>query len=241
MRIAAVGDIHCTRDSQGTLRGLFSDASEAADVIVLCGDLTDRGLPEEADILAAELAGATVPVVGVLGNHDHESADADGVADRLTAAGVKILERDSVEIDGVGFAGTKGFAGGFGIHSLGAWGEPPIKAFVQAAIDEELALESALARLRTRDRVAVLHYAPIEATVAGEPEPIFAWLGSSRLEEPIDRYGVSLVVHGHAHHGSLEGRTRGGAAVYNVSQPLLRRSGHDRGFRVLDVGPPAAS
>lgn len=236
MRIAAVGDIHCTRESQGTLRGLFSDASNAADVIVLCGDLTDRGLPEEADILATEIGGARVPVLGVLGNHDHEAGDADGVADRLAAAGVKMLERDSVEIDGVGFAGTKGFAGGFGTHSLGAWGEQPIKAFVQAAIDEELALESGLARLRTDDRVAVLHYAPIEATVTGEPEPIYAWLGSSRLEEPIDRYGVSLVVHGHAHSGSLEGRTRGGAPVYNVSQPLLRRAGHERGFRVLDVG-----
>lgn len=236
MRIAAVGDLHCTRESHGALRGIFGDASAVADVIVLCGDLTDRGLPEEADVLAAELADATVPVVAVLGNHDHEAGDAEAVVERLTAVGVKMLERDSVEIDGVGFAGTKGFAGGFGTHSLGAWGEGPIKAFVQAAIDEELALESGLARLRTPDRVAVLHYAPVEDTVAGEPEPIYAWLGSSRLEDPIDRFAVSLVVHGHAHHGSLEGRTRGGTPVYNVSQPLLRRSGHDRGFRLLDVG-----
>ena len=241
MRIAAVGDLHCTRDSAGALRPLFAAASETAEVIALCGDLTDHGLPEEADVLAAELAGATVPVVAVLGNHDHESGDPAAVMDRLLHAGVAMLERDSTEIGDVGFAGTKGFAGGFGTHALGAWGEAPIKAFVQAAIDEELALEAGLARLRTPHRVAVLHYSPVHDTVVGEPEQIHAWLGSSRLEEPIDRYDVSVVVHGHAHYGALEGRTRGGVPVYNVSQPLLRHTGDERGFRIIDVpAVPAA-
>jgi Icc-related predicted phosphoesterase len=237
MRIAAVGDLHCTRDSAGSLRPLFAEASEAADVIALCGDLTDHGLPEEADVLATELGGASVPVVGVLGNHDHESGDPIAVADRLTHAGMALLERDTVEIGEVGFAGAKGFAGGFGMHALGAWGEGPIKAFVQAAIDEELALEAGLARLRTPYRVTVLHYSPIRETVEGEPEPIHAWLGSSRLEEPIDRYAVTSVVHGHAHYGQLEGRTRGGVPVYNVARPLLHHHGEARGFRVIDVPP----
>jgi Icc-related predicted phosphoesterase len=237
MRIAAAGDLHCTRDSAGSLRPLFAVASEAAEAIALCGDLTDHGLAEEADVLAAELSGASVPVVAVLGNHDHEAGDPEGVADRLAHAGVSMLERDSVEIGEVGFAGTKGFAGGFGTHALGAWGEAPIKAFVQAAITEELALEAGLARLRTPYRVAVLHYSPIGATVEGEPEAIHAWLGSSRLEEPIDRYAVTSVVHGHAHYGTLDGRTRGGVPVYNVARPLLHHHGETRGFRVIDVPP----
>jgi Icc-related predicted phosphoesterase len=235
MRIAAVGDLHCTRDSAGTLRPLFAEASAAADVLALCGDLTDHGLADEADVLATELSGASVPIVGVLGNHDHEAGEPEAVVDRLTHAGMSVLERDSVEIGEVGFAGTKGFPGGFGMHALGAWGEAPIKAFVQAAITEELALEAGLARLRTPYRVAVLHYSPIRETVEGEPEAIHAWLGSSRLEEPIDRYAVTSVFHGHAHHGTLDGRTRGGVPVYNVARPLLEHHGEARGFRVVDV------
>jgi Icc-related predicted phosphoesterase len=235
MRIAAVGDLHCTRDSAGSLRPLFAEASQAADVIALCGDLTDHGLPEEADVLATELSGASVPVVGVLGNHDHEAGNSEAVVDRLAHAGMSVLERDSVEVGEVGFAGTKGFAGGFGMHALGAWGEAPIKAFVQAAIAEELALEAGLARLRTPYRVAVLHYSPIRETVEGEPEPIHAWLGSSRLEEPIDRYAVTSVFHGHAHYGTLDGRTRGGVPVYNVARPLLQHHGEARGFRVVEI------
>ena len=237
MRIAAVGDLHCTRDSAGSLRPLFAEASAGADVLALCGDLTDHGLAEEADVLATELSGASVPVVGVLGNHDHEAGESEAVVDRLAHAGVSVLERDSVEIGEVGFAGTKGFAGGFGMHALGAWGEAPIKAFVQAAIAEELALEAGLARLRTPYRVAVLHYSPIRETVEGEPEAIHAWLGSSRLEEPIDRYAVTSVFHGHAHHGTLDGRTRGGVPVYNVARPLLQHHGEARGFRVVEVPP----
>ncbi|HEX5040289.1 MAG TPA: metallophosphoesterase [Candidatus Limnocylindria bacterium] len=237
MRIAAVGDLHCTRQAHGTFRGLFAEASTAADAVVLCGDLTDYGLPEEADVLADELsAGATVPVIAVLGNHDHESDQPDAVRARLTAVGAHVLDGEGVEIDGVGFAGTKGFAGGFGTHGLGAWGESAIKAFVQAAIEEELKLETSLGRLRTRHRVALLHYSPILQTVVGEPKEIYAWLGSTRLEEPIDRYEVTAAFHGHAHFGSLEGRTRGGVPVYNVSHPLLRANGHERGFRVVEVG-----
>jgi Icc-related predicted phosphoesterase len=158
------------------------------------------------------------------------------VRGRLMAAGATVLDGESVEIDGVGFAGTKGFAGGFGTHALGAWGEAPIKAFVQAAIDEELKLEASLGRLRTQQRVAVLHYSPILGTVIGEPKEIQAWLGTTRLEEPLDRYEVTATFHGHAHFGTLEGRTRGGVPVYNVAQRLLRANGHERGFRVVEIG-----
>jgi Icc-related predicted phosphoesterase len=235
MRIAAVGDIHCTRTSAGQLRGLFEAAGQAADVLVLCGDLTDFGLPEEAEILATELSAANVPIVAVLGNHDYESERQDDVRHILEAAGIHVLEGEAAEIDGVGFAGTKGFAGGFGTAALGAWGEPAIKAFVQAALDEARQLETALARVRAERRVVALHYAPIPGTVEGEPDQIWAWLGSERLEEPINRYGADFVVHGHAHHGRLEGRTRGGVPVYNVSRPLLRREGHEPGFRVFEL------
>jgi Icc-related predicted phosphoesterase len=132
-----------------------------------------------------------------------------------------VLDGDAHEVAGIGFAGVKGFAGGFGPRALGPWGEPAIKSFVHEAVNEALKLEAALARLRTPHRIAVLHYAPIMATVSGEPPEIYPFLGSSRLEDPLNRYPVSAVFHGHAHRGSLEGRTREGSPVYNVAMPLL--------------------
>jgi Icc-related predicted phosphoesterase len=210
VRVATVGDVHCGKGSQGALQPIFAAAAELADVLVLCGDLTDYGLPEEAELLIGELkAAARLPVVAVLGNHDYESGQAEAVAELLRAAGVSVLDGDSCEVEGVGFAGIKGFGGGFGRGTLGFWGEPAIKAFVQEAIDESLKLEQALARLRTERRVAVLHYAPVQATVEGEPPAIFPFLGCSRLEEPLARLPVDVVVHGHAHGGSPEGRTSG--------------------------------
>lgn len=239
VRIAAVSDLHVTRASQGQLAPLLQQAAQAADVLVLCGDLTDYGLPEEAQVLARELAGVRVPIVGVLGNHDVESDRGPEVVDVLTTAGVKLLDGEAVELHGVGFAGVKGFCGGFGRHSLGPWGERTIKGFVREALDEALKLEAALARLRTPQRVAVLHYAPIAATVEGEPPEIFPFLGTSRLEEPLVRYPVSAVFHGHAHKGALEGRTSNGTPVYNVALPLLRRHAPDGPwYRLLEL--PAA-
>jgi Icc-related predicted phosphoesterase len=224
VRVAAVGDVHCTRSSQGALQPLFAQAAQIADVLLLCGDLTDYGLAEEAEVLARELAGVKMPVVGVLGNHDYESDQADQVRDILCNAGVTMLDGESCEFHGVGFAGIKGFGGGFGRGTLGYWGEAVIKQFVQEAIDEALKLEKALARLRTPHRIAVMHYSPVEATVEGEPPVIFPYLGCSRLEEPLTRIPVDAVVHGHAHNGSPEGRTSGGIPVYNVSLSLLRRA-----------------
>ena len=237
LRIAAVGDVHCSRTGRGTLQPLFTQAAARADVLLLCGDVTDYGLAEEAEILVQELrVVGDMPVIGVLGNHDFESGQADGVRRILCDAGVTMLDGEACEVQGVGFAGVKGFAGGFGRGALGAWGESAIKAFVQEAIDEALKLESALARLRTPQRVAVLHYAPIEATVVGEPCAIFPFLGSSRLEEPLERYGVRVVFHGHAHRGTPAGETHGGIPVYNVSLPLLRETYPDQpGFRLFEV------
>jgi Icc-related predicted phosphoesterase len=224
VRIAAVADIHVKKNSAGLLQPIFAHASANADILVLAGDLTDYGTAEEAHILAADLKAVRIPVIAVLGNHDFESGTEDIVVQILTDAGVTMLDGDSVEVLGIGFAGAKGFAGGFGRRQLGAWGEKMIKDFVHEAINEALKLEAALARLRTPQKIAVVHYSPIQATVEPEPPEILPFLGSSRLEEPIDRYRVNTVIHGHAHRGSLEGRTKGGAQVLNVAMPLLAAS-----------------
>jgi Icc-related predicted phosphoesterase len=253
LRIAALGDIHVSKTSQGTFQPIFSQITNTADVLLLCGDFTDYGLPEEARVLARELTAATkIPVIAVLGNHDYESGQQDEIRRILTDAGVVVLDGEATEVHGVGFAGAKGFAGGFGRGALGPWGEAVIKRFVQEAVDEALKLESALARLRTHRRVALLHYSPIRGTVEGEPLEIFPYLGSSRLEEPINRYRVNAVFHGHAHRGSPEGRTATGVPVYNVAMPLLARTYPERppylilelpldGEHVQQHGPPATA
>jgi Icc-related predicted phosphoesterase len=236
MRIAAVGDLHVTKDSGGQLRPYFAQLEGRADVLLLCGDLTDYGLEEEAHVLAKELSAVKVPIMAVLGNHDYESGHPERVTQILAEAGVRVLDGESHVIDGLGFAGIKGFAGGFGRGTLGPWGEPTIKGFVKEALDEALKLETALARLRVDRRVALLHYAPIRATVEGEPEEIFPFLGCSRLEEPLERYPVTIAFHGHAHRGSLEGRTRVGTPVYNVAMPLLRRQlSAELPIRIVDL------
>ncbi|HEX2835867.1 MAG TPA: metallophosphoesterase [Thermoanaerobaculia bacterium] len=237
LRIAAVADIHVKKSSAGMLQPLFAKATEEADVILLCGDLTDYGTSEEAKILAKEITSSLrIPAIAVLGNHDCESNNEKELVSILSDAGVVILDGDSYELHGVGFAGVKGFAGGFGRRALGAWGEPIIKDFVHEAINESLKLEAALARLRTPQKIAVLHYSPIQATVEGEPLEIVAFLGSSRLEEPIDRYRVNAVFHGHAHRGAPQGRTKGAAPVYNVAMPVLLTSFPERQpFRVVEI------
>jgi Icc-related predicted phosphoesterase len=224
LRIAAVGDVHCSKTNQGSLLPIFAAANEMADVLILCGDLTDYGYPEETRNLVAELAPVKIPIIAVLGNHDYESGNAEEVKRILTDARVRVLDGDSVEILGVGFAGVKGFGGGFGRRTLEPWGEDATKAFVHEAVSEALKLESALARLSTPQRVAVLHYAPIEATVEGEPRELYPFLGSGRLEEPLNRYRVAAAFHGHAHRGAPEGRTTAGIPVYNVALPVLRRT-----------------
>ena len=237
IRVAAVGDLHCAKAmTPGTLAPVFAQVAERADVLALCGDLTDTGTPDETKSLLRELAAVKVPIVAVLGNHDYEADKSNEVKQILTDGGVSVLDGDSVEIRGVGFAGVKGFAGGFGERALQSWGEPVLKQFVREAVEEALKLEGALARLRTTHRIALLHYSPIRATVTDEPSEIAAFLGSSRLEDPLNRYPVTAAFHGHAHRGSPEGRTTSGVPVYNVALPLLRRRfPNDPPFRVIEV------
>jgi Icc-related predicted phosphoesterase len=236
VRLAAVGDLHFSRTSPGTFQKLLAEIVSSADVLLLSGDLTDYGLPEEARVLSRELAQTVrIPIVTVLGNHDYESGHAVEVAEILREAGIIVLDGETCEVHGVGIAGVKGFCGGFGRHTLGSWGEPVIKAFVQEGLAEALKLETALARLRTPAKIALLHYAPIQETVMGEPEAIFPFLGTSRLEEPINRLNATMVFHGHAHRGQPEGRTSSGIPVYNVSYPLLHCITPERPYRVVEV------
>ena len=237
VRIAAIGDLHYGRASQpGSLQPLFSQINDSADVLAICGDITDYGLVEEARAFVKELVPTVkIPVVAVLGNHDVESNQQDEIAKILKDAGVAVLDGETTEVHGIGFAGIKGFCGGFGRRALGPWGEEIIKRFVREAVDEALKLESALARLRNDHLVVLVHYAPIQATVEGEPCDIYAFLGCSRLEEPITRFPVSAVFHGHAHHGAPEGRTRTNVPVYNVSASLMREHFPDRPFRLIEL------
>jgi len=236
VRIAAVGDLHCTKASLGAFHSMLEQAASAADVLLLAGDLTDNGTPDEARVLVKELTPVHIPIVAVLGNHDFECGKTDEVRQILVEAGVTMLDGEACEVHGLGIAGVKGFCGGFGQRALGAWGEDSIKHFVREAIDEALKLETALARIKTLPSVALLHYSPVQSTVEGEPLEIYPFLGSSRLEEPINTYRVALVVHGHAHRGRAEGKTSTGVPVYNVSRQLLTRTfGSAPPFRVFEV------
>jgi Icc-related predicted phosphoesterase len=234
LRIAATADIHYGKHSRGMLHDAFEEISRAADVLLFCGDLTDYGLAEEAEQLVADIRAAIrIPMIAVLGNHDFESGESELVCKVLDAAGVNVLNGEALEIEGVGFAGVSGFGGGFGRRMLNAWGEPLIKQFVQEAIDHAVRLEQALAKLQTERRVAVLHYSPIRATLQGEDPEIFAFLGCSRLEEPINRFRVNAVFHGHAHNGTNDGVTATGIPVYNVSAPVLQKMG--KPYRIIEL------
>jgi Icc-related predicted phosphoesterase len=236
VRVAAVGDIHFDTTRTGSLRDLFSDVHRNADVLALCGDLTTHGKPEQMKAFVGELAGVQVPIVAVLGNHDYESGQHEECTRVLCDAGVEVLDGTNTVIQGIGFAGTKGFAGGFGRGALGPFGEQLIKDFVNAAVDEALKLERALLQLRAETRLVLLHYAPIQETIIGEPEVIYPFLGSSRLLQPIETHGADAVFHGHAHHGVLQADTPGGIPVFNVALPLLHAEGLN--FRIFTAAAP---
>jgi Icc-related predicted phosphoesterase len=231
--VACVGDLHVREERTQAFREMFGEISQAAKVLVLCGDLTDMGKPKEAEILAEDLRACAIPVVAVLGNHDYESGEVEKVTDILKSAGVHLLDGQTYEVDGVGFVGVKGFIGGFGRRMLSAFGETSIKNLVAESLNEAMRLENAMRTVRSQRAVVVLHYAPIVETVEGEPPEIYAFLGSSRLAETIDRFKVSAVVHGHAHRGRYEGRTPGGAPVYNVAIQIEKPSG--RPYALLEV------
>jgi Icc-related predicted phosphoesterase len=235
LTVAAIGDLHVTESCHNRYRALFEEISGAADVLVLPGDLTNFGKASEAEILAEDLRACTIPVVAVLGNHDYEAGEADEVVRILQSAGVIMLGEQATVIEGVGFAGAKGFIGGFGRGELGAFGEDAIKVFVDEARNEARLLENALRSLRTERVVAVLHYAPIPETVEGEPLEIYPFLGSSHLANAIDRFeNVKAVVHGHAHRGAYSGHTPGGVPVFNCAQFVVEPA-FGRPYALLEI------
>jgi Icc-related predicted phosphoesterase len=233
--VAALGDIHVHEGVRAQWSALLADMCGQSDIIVLCGDLTNRGLAREAEVLAESLGICRLPVVAILGNHDVECGQQEEVCRLLTQAGVHMLEDQPREIENVGFAGVKGFCGGFDRNALAPFGEEMVKRFVHESLDEALKLERDLSMLRTLHKIAVLHYAPVRDTVEGEPPEIFPFLGSSRLADPLEHYAVTAAVHGHAHSGTHAGKTPGGIAVYNVALPIMRRMSPQRPYFVLDL------
>ncbi len=237
-RLAAMGDLHCRDDQHGRFREVVKAVNGEAEGLVLCGDLTDRGAVEEARTLAEALALLRIPCAAVLGNHDFEAGQQREIVRILREVKVAVLDGEySVFDKRLGVAGVKGFPCGFDKGTLQAFGEPAIKAFVQEAVNEALKLEAALGQLDIPHRVVIMHYAPIAATTEGEAPEIRPFLGTSRLAMPVDAFGAQAVFHGHAHHGTVEGRTARGVPVYNVAMPLLRKT-FDRRFRVIEVEAP---
>src|SRR5215510_10066715 len=236
LRVGAIGDLHVHQNSTQNFKTLFEKVSQNVDVLALCGDLTNLGLPQEAERLAEELRSCKVPVVAVLGNHDYQSGRAEEVKHILRTGKVVVLEEaETFELKGVGFAGAKGFCGGFDKHMLAPFGEDHIKQFVAEAVNESLRLEVALNTLRTDKTVVVLHYSPIAATLAGEPLEIYPFLGSSRLAETIDHFDVNVIFHGHAHHGTYQGKTTKGIPVYNCCLQLMERINPEQPYAVIEV------
>jgi Icc-related predicted phosphoesterase len=233
--LAAIGDLHVSETSRGAFGAMFAQISAEADVVALCGDLTNFGKVTEAENLIEDLEACTIPVVAVLGNHDYEAGEADTVVTMLREAGVTVLDEQATVIAGVGFAGVKGFLGGFGRGELGAFGEDAIKTFVDESRNEARKLENALRSLRTDRTVAVLHYAPVADTVEGEPLEIYPFLGSSTLANAIDRFdNVKAVVHGHAHRGTYSGRTPRGVPVFNCAQYVVQEA-FGRPYALLEL------
>jgi Icc-related predicted phosphoesterase len=235
-RIAAVGDIHVGVDSVGRVAQGLRHVHERADVLLLAGDLTRCGDPAEAELVAAELQDVELPIVAVLGNHDHHADRQGDVVRVLEDAGVRMLDGSSttIDVDGarVGIAGAKGFGGGFAGASGTAFGETVMKAFVAETQREATGLHDALVDLATETdhRIALLHYAPVPDTLRGERLEIYPFLGSYLLAEAVDTAGADLVLHGHAHAGSERGLTPGGVRVRNVAQPVIQHA-----YRVFDL------
>src|SRR5437762_8318636 len=235
MRIAATADLHFTPARFSALHDQLNRVRDDADMFVLAGDLTNYGRPDEMEPLLNVLVRLRVPTVVVLGNHDYESGREADLMRMMTQEGIKVLDGSAYERDGVGFAGTKGFVGGFGRGVLTAFGETEIKTFVRAGIDEALKLERAMSQLRTKKRVIILHYSPIAATVEGEAHETYPFLGTSRLAEVIDGHVADLVLHAHPHNAHCDGKTSAGIPVHNVAITLLQSQNPPGLYRVFDV------
>ncbi|HEX2979058.1 MAG TPA: metallophosphoesterase [Anaerolineaceae bacterium] len=234
MRVAAIADIHCRANTPELIPQILEGVGDAADVLLLAGDLTDTGLPDEAECLVEQLQKIDMPKIGILGNHDHESGHPEEIKKVLKEGGITVLDGTLHEIGEVGFVGTKGFCGGFGENLVQPFGEAALKDFIRTGIDEAMTLENALAKLSCKHKVAILHYAPVKDTLIGEPPELFPFLGSSRLANAIDRRGVDVIVHGHAHHGSPSGKTAGNIPVHNVSR-YVQFKNFQRCYCVFDL------
>jgi Icc-related predicted phosphoesterase len=235
LKIAATADVHARVGDTRLLQALAEGAGREADVLVIGGDLTDLGLPDQAEVLLEILDDCPIPVVATLGNHDYEGGEAAEVSRLFVKSGVHLLDRSSVVIDGVGFSGVKGFCGGFDETLANAFGEDLFKAWVNEGRMEARALGNELRRLETERRVAVVHYSPIRATIEGEPPEIHAFLGTSHLARALDEGGADIAFHGHAHNGSFRGKTLGGVPVFNVSVPVLQQEGFEQPYYVFEV------
>lgn len=239
IRIAAVGDIHIRETDRGKWADCFKRVSTEAKVLLICGDLTDTGDEGEAQVLAEELKSCAIPVIAVLGNHDYEKGRHKLIRSMLQKEGVNMLDGEAIIIEGIGFAGVKGFGGGFDKQMLSMFGEGAMKAFVQEAVDEALHLDRALARLDAEQegikKVVLMHYSPVKDTVVGEPEAIYPFLGSSRLAEPLIRRQVVAAFHGHAHAGTLESTVGEKTKVFNVARHILKREGYETPYLLFDV------
>lgn len=238
VKIAAISDLHYKLDSTRPLRAVFERVAKEADILLVCGDITHHGLAGEAAVFIEDAAPVLgkIPVLGVLGNHDFESGNQEKISRRLGDAGLIMLDGDTRHIRGIGFAGVKGFAGGFGRMALQPWGEAVIKNFVREAAAESQKLARALSALDSGPKIVLMHYSPIRETVAGEPQEIVPFLGSSSLEEPLNRFAATAVFHGHAHKGCLQGKTGANVPVYNVSIGVLKKHFPDRPpFFLLEV------
>jgi Icc-related predicted phosphoesterase len=219
VKVLAIGDIHCRIETPDLMQKLIGDLDQDFDVLLLAGDLTDNGQLEEAQVLVNQLKTISVPILAILGNHDHQNGNPEEITAVMREAGVTVLDGTAHEIGTVGFVGTKGFCGGFDELLVQPFGETPLKTFIRTSIDEALVLENALSKLsHCEQKIVLLHYAPIKATLIGEPPELFPFLGTSWLGDAVDRRGANLIVHGHAHHGSPFGRTKGEVPVHNVSR-----------------------
>jgi Icc-related predicted phosphoesterase len=221
IRVAAAGDIHAVEPLREHISRSFATVAPESDLLLLAGDLTTHGLPEQALVLADACRDLAIPVVAVLGNHDHHSNRCPDVVEALRSGGVHVLEREHVILEicerEVGIVGTKGFVGGFPGAELPDFGEPLLRQIYHETTLEVEALEEGLEAVAgCHVRIVLLHYAPITDTLVGEPEPIWAFLGSGRLAAPIGMHRPDLVVHGHAHHGARRG-TVGEVPVHNVA------------------------
>jgi len=225
IRIAAVADVHAHPEAIGALRAGFAGVNERADALVLAGDLTLSGLVEEARVLVDELSEVTIPKLAVLGNHDWEAGQQLRIIEVLQESGIRIIDGRSVVLDingsSVGFAGAKGFCGGFDRYLVAPFGEEALKEYVRAGRRETEKLETALAALDAEYKVVAVHYSPIRDTLVGEALELYPYLGNSGLASPIDTLGADVVLHGHAHYGSRFGRTKTGIPVYNVAKPIV--------------------